>query len=190
MAVGSACTVGERAKLNGYWYQCTATNVWSIVQPVCTECTKFTGGTLNNGGYTFVSVSPPNGAKIAGDYPSSGTRYCWVYNSTSNTWEKKTDADCGDNTAGGAWYGCTVTSCVAEGGTCTVVTECCDDDGSGAYLCEPLYGSATKKCITCPDCVDSWLWRFCATDGAYKCGNALKCIDNAWEIWGTCPPPY
>jgi len=130
MAVGDACTVGQRAKINGFWYACTATNVWTIVQPTCTECGKYTGGTLA-GNNTFLSTGLSNGAKIAGDYPATGTRYCYVYNSTTNTWEKKTDSDCGENASGGAWYGCTAVSCKTAGQTCTsanryTIGDCCE----------------------------------------------------------------
>lgn len=190
MAVGDACTVGQRAKKDGYWYECVATNTWALVQPTCAECGKFTGGTLNNGGYTFTTSSPPNGAKIAGDYPASGTRYCWVYNSTANTWEKKTDSDCGTEASGGAWYGCTVTTCIAQGNTCTLTSECCDVGSypTGYIICDEM-GSG-KVCTTCQDCVNSWDGLACAPNGAYRCSNTLRCIAGTWSQVGACPEPF
>lgn len=189
MAVGDACTVGQRAKKNGYWYECVATNVWKIVQPTCTECTKFTGGTLNNGGYSFTTVSPPNGAKIAGDYPASGERFCWVYSTTIGAWQKKSNADCGDETSDGAWYGCTVTSCIAQGNTCTLTSECCDVGSypTGYIICEEMLGG--KKCTTCQDCVALWEGEGCSPNGAYRCNNTLRCIVGTWQSVGTCPEP-
>jgi len=113
--VGEECVTGQRAKYNGFWYQCTD-NVWNIVQPRCFESEAVTGGTITNN-YTFTS-SVSNGAKIAGDFEAGGTRYCFVYNSTSNVWEKKSGSDCGTIASGDAWYGCTQPTCVASSGTC------------------------------------------------------------------------
>ncbi len=189
MAVGDACTVGQRAKLNGFWYACTETNVWTLVQPTCTENTKYTGGTLNNGAYTFTSTSVPNGSKIAGDYPSTGTRYCYVYDSTSNSWLKKTDADCGENASGGAWYGCTVVVCVEDNQTCTVNTECCnyDADFPNWMLCENV-GGATTVCVECQNCVDYWGGGtiHCST-GQTHCGGVVTCMGGHFQATGQCP---